>query len=105
MSHKRQDPVTRSSNAQAAHPVRVVDPSDAVTGIGMVFGVLGALAGIVAAVAVSPDFNLALLGYCLLAALSGGSAGIVTGGMIGAIIAVAKGVTRQRDIPTKSEAL
>ena len=72
---------------------RVVDPSDAVTGMGFAFGVIGALVGVVAAVFVSPTFSAALLGYCLLAALAGGSAGVVTGGMVGAIFAVLRGVT------------
>ena len=56
------------------------------------------LVGVVAAVVVSTDFSLYLLGYCALAGLAGGSAGIVTGGMIGAILAVAKGVVPRRDI-------
>jgi hypothetical protein len=76
---------------------RVVDPSEAVTGLSFVFGAIGALVGVVAALALSPEFSLAMLGYCLLAALAGGSAGIVTGGMIGAIFAVVRGVTPSRD--------
>jgi hypothetical protein len=90
--------------ATPSHPntvphVRVVDPSDAVTGLGFVFGAIGALVGIVAAVFVSSGITLALVGYCLLAALAGGSAGVVVGGMIGAVLAVARGVTRHRDVP------
>lgn len=76
---------------------RVVDPSEAVTGLGFVFGVVGALVGVVAAVFVSPSFSAALIGYCLLAAFAGGSAGVVTGGMIGAIFAVWRGVTTVRN--------
>ena len=79
---------------------RVVDPSDFVTGLGFVFGAIGALVGIVAAVFVSSGISLALLGYCLLAAFAGGSAGVVTGGMIGAILAVIRGVTPPRDRPS-----
>lgn len=71
---------------------RVVDPSDAVTGLGFIFGLLGAVVGIGAAVFLSPTFGWSIIGYCLLAALAGGSAGVVTGGMIGAAIAVLRGV-------------
>ncbi|WP_105441313.1 hypothetical protein [Neorhizobium sp. T25_13] len=81
-----------------AYRTLVVDPSDAVTGLSIVFGVVGALVGMIAAVVVTPDLSLALLGYCVLTGLAGGSAGIVTGGMVGAILAVAKGVTPPRDI-------
>lgn len=99
MIDAKQDSTASASEGQVARSVRVVDPSDAVTGIGMMFGVIGMLVGIIAAVVVSPDFSLYLLGYCALGALAGGSAGIVTGGMIGAILAVAKGVTPPRHIP------
>lgn len=93
----RQDSTAIASERKIAKSVMVVDPSDAVTVLSMVFGVIGVLVGVVAAVIVSPDFSLYLLGYCALAGLAGGSAGIVTGGMIGAILAVAKGVVPQRD--------
>lgn len=99
MIETRQDSMASASEGKVVRRVRVVDPSDAVTGIGMVFGAIGMFVGVVAAVVVSPDFSLHLLGYCALAALAGGSAGIVTGGMIGAILAVAKGVTPPRHIP------
>ena len=78
----------QESSRERDGPGRVVDPSDAVTGLGLVFGVVGALVGVVAAVFVSPGFSAALIGYCLLAAFAGGSAGVVTGGMFGAIFAV-----------------
>jgi len=79
--------------ASADHQrIIVVDPSDAVTGMGFVFGVVGALVGIAAAVYLTPSFSLALVGYCLVAAFAGGSAGIVTGGLVGAVFAVMRGV-------------
>lgn len=73
---------------------RIIDPSDAVTGLSFVFGAAGALIGIVVAIFLSPAFSTATLTYCVLAAFSGGSAGIVTGGMIGAIFSVVRGEPR-----------
>jgi hypothetical protein len=73
---------------------RVLDPSDAVTGLGFIFGLVGAVIGIAAAIFLSNGIGWGLIGYCFLAALAGGSAGVVTGGMIGAVIAVLRGVTR-----------
>lgn len=70
----------------------VIDPSDAVTGTGFVLGLVGALVGIAIAVYLTPSFNLALVSYCLVAAFAGGSAGVVTGGLIGAVFAVMRGV-------------
>jgi hypothetical protein len=93
-----QDTSTEPPSRTRAHRILIVDPADAVTGLSIVFGVAGALLGAIAAVVVTPDLSLAVLGYCVLAALAGGSAGIVTGGMVGAILAVAKGVTPPRDI-------
>jgi len=72
--------------------VIVIDPSDAVTGMGFLFGVGGALMGIALSVYLAPGLSLALVGYCLVAAFAGGSAGIVTGGLVGAIFAVMRGV-------------
>ncbi|UVC12584.1 hypothetical protein IHQ71_30990 (plasmid) [Rhizobium sp. TH2] len=89
------------SHVEGSPHMRVVDPSDAVTGLGFVFGTVGALFGVVAALFVSPGISFALLGYCLLAALAGGSAGIVTGGLVGAIFAVMRGVTSHRDAPKR----
>ncbi|CAN7408066.1 hypothetical protein [Rhizobium sp. LjRoot254] len=80
---------------------RVVDPSDAVMGLGFAFGAVGALLGVVAALVVSPGISFALLGYCILAALAGGSAGVVIGGMVGAVFAVMRGVTSQSDAPKR----
>lgn len=71
--------------------IRVVDPSDAVTGVGFVLGAIGAVAGAIAALILSPSLSAATALYCLLAGLAGASAGIVTGGMIGAIFAVMRG--------------
>ena len=85
---------------------RVVDPSDAVTGMAFLFGALGAIVGVAAALIVSGEFNLWLVGYCLLAGLAGGSAGVVTGGMVGAVFAVVRGVPNRpeiseaRDVPS-----
>ena len=71
---------------------RVVDPSEAVTGLSLVFGAIGALVGVVAALFASP-LGWGTIVYCLLGAFAGGSAGVVTGGMIGAIFAVVRGVS------------
>ena len=71
---------------------RVVDPSEAVTGMSFVFGAIGVLGGVIGALFASP-LGWGTLVYCLLGAFAGGSAGVVTGGMVGAIFAVARGVT------------
>jgi hypothetical protein len=71
---------------------RVVDPSEAVTGLGFVFGAVGVLIGVAAAFFTSP-LGWGTIIYCLLAAFAGGSAGVVTGGMVGAVFAVMRGVT------------
>lgn len=93
-----QEPNTATDSTSIGRPRRifVVDPSEAVTGLGFVFGAIGVLVGIVSAVVLSPDLSFGLLGYCAVAALAGGSAGVVIGGMVGAIIAVAKGVSPAR---------
>ena len=76
---------------------RVVDPSEAVTGLGFIFGLIGVVAGIVAVFVASPDpVGAITVLYCVQAAFAGGSAGIVTGGMIGALFAVARGVVPGR---------
>ena len=75
------------------HRVIVIDPSDAVTVMGFVFGAVGALVGIAVAVYLAPSYSLAIVGDCIVAAFAGGSAGIVTGGLFGAIFAVVRGVT------------
>ena len=77
---------------------RVVDPSDAVTGMSVLFGAAGAVIGVVAALVVAP-LGWATIVYCLLAAFAYGSAGIVIGGMIGAIFAVLRGVTTRSRNP------
>lgn len=84
---------------------RVVDPSEAVHGMGFLFGAIGALAGIVVAIFVNGGFSAALVLYCLLAALACGSAGIVTGGLVGALFAVMRGRTpRPRETPKPAAA-
>jgi hypothetical protein len=80
---------------------RVVDPSDAVTGMSFLFGAVGALIGVIAALLVSP-LGWASILYCLLSAFAGGSAGVVTGGMVGAIFAVVRGVTARPGNPENS---
>jgi hypothetical protein len=80
-----------SATAAPEGEARVVDPSDAVTGMGFVLGAVGAIVGVVAALVLTPSFAPVTALYCLLAGLGGASAGIVTGGMIGAIFAVARG--------------
>ena len=72
----------------------VVDPSDAVTGLGFLFGLVGAAIGVVATIIVSPQFAVSTVFSCLIGALAGGSAGVVTGGMIGAVFSVARGTPR-----------
>lgn len=92
--------VTDEKHAETGMPgtggaaARVVDPSDAVTGLGFIFGLVGAVIGIGAAIFLSTGMGWGLIGYCFLAALAGGSAGVVTGGMVGAAIAVMRGVAR-----------
>lgn len=72
---------------------RVVDPSEAVTGLGFIFGAIGIIAGIIAVFVASPGpVSVLTIVYCAIAAFAGASAGVVTGGMIGAIFAVVRGV-------------
>lgn len=72
---------------------RVVDPSEAVTGLGFIFGAIGIIAGIIAVFVASPGpVSVLTIVYCVIAAFAGASAGVVTGGMIGAIFAVVRGV-------------
>ncbi|MGD9478765.1 hypothetical protein [Shinella sp. G-2] len=88
MSHENPRPITRPEVK------RVIDPSDAVTGLGFVLGVVGAILGVIASVIVAPSFDAAIVFYCLIGALAGGSAGVVTGGAIGAALSVARGKRR-----------
>lgn len=85
---KRENPPAATTSDGEA---RVIDPSDAVTGMGFVLGAIGAIVGVTAALVLSPSFAATTAIYCLLAGLAGASAGIVTGGMIGAIFAVTRG--------------
>lgn len=82
---------------------RAVDPAEVVTSLGFLFGAAGAVIGAVSALFVSPLGWISIL-YCVLSAFAGGSAGIVTGGMIGAILAVARGVTARPGTPETSTA-
>lgn len=80
---------------------RVVDPSEAISGLSFLFGAFGVIAGVAAVIIISPGATITLTGfYCLLGAFAGGSAGVVTGGMVGAVFAVARGVN-----PNKPKAL
>lgn len=79
---------------QVDHQRVVVDPSDAVTGLGFVLGLIGAAVGVVAAIVLAPQFEVSTIFYCLIGGLAGGSAGVVTGGMIGAVFSVARGTQR-----------
>jgi hypothetical protein len=74
---------------------RVIDPSDAVTGMAFLFGAAGAVVGIGAALVFSPEISFWMIVYCFLAALAGVSAGVVAGGMVGAAFAVARGVPKR----------
>lgn len=76
------------------HQQVVVDPSDAVTGLGFALGVVGAAIGVLAAIFVSPQLEASTILYCVIGGLAGGSAGVVTGGMVGAIFSVARGTPR-----------
>lgn len=82
---------------------RVVDPSDAVTAMGFMVGAVGAVIGVVAALILSPSLDLTTALYCLLGGLAGGSAGIVTGGTIGAVFAVLRGRRRNGDLASKQD--
>lgn len=74
--------------------VRIFEPSEAVTGFGIVFGVAGAAIALAASFWMSDANGIgARIVYAVIAILAGGSGGIVIGGMIGAIIGVARGRT------------
>lgn len=88
MSHENPHPIARPDDR------RVIDPSDAVTGLGFVLGVVGAVLGVTASFIVAPSFDASIVSYCLIGALAGGSAGLVTGGAIGAAFSVVRGKRR-----------
>lgn len=88
MSHDNRRPISRTEDG------KVIDPSDAVTGLGFVLGVVGAAFGVTASVIVAPSFDASIILYCLIGGLAGGSAGLVTGGAIGAAFSVARGKRR-----------
>ncbi|WP_018237287.1 hypothetical protein [Ensifer sp. BR816] len=83
----------QSEAARQGRLDRKMDPSESVTLFAIVLGAIGALAGLVAGLASLPGLGLggAVLN-CLIAILAGGSAGIVTGGTVGAAIGVLRGV-------------
>ncbi|WP_428843166.1 hypothetical protein [Sinorhizobium terangae] len=78
---------------QQERPVGRMDPSESVTLFAIMFGVIGALVGLVAGMAFpsNSQAGVAILN-CLIAMLAGGSAGIVAGGTVGATVAVFRGV-------------
>ncbi|ACP26330.1 hypothetical protein NGR_c25730 [Sinorhizobium fredii NGR234] len=83
---------TRASSVRHEPPVRQIDPSESVTLFAMALGLIGALVGLVAGLVFLSDQGLAVaILNCLIAILAGGSAGVVTGGTIGAAIAVFRG--------------
>jgi hypothetical protein len=89
----RQSPQVEVGTDQAPQ-IRNFDPSEAVTGVAIVFGILGAVVGVISTWFLGGASGSAnWIAYFLIAALAGGSAGIVIGGMFGAIFGVIRGVT------------
>jgi len=88
-----------SMSAQQERPRRGIDPSESVTLFALVLGLVGALVGLVAGIATLPDarFGPAVL-KCLIAMLAGGSAGVVTGGTLGAALGVLRGVRVPKEV-------
>ncbi|WP_049731797.1 hypothetical protein [Rhizobium ecuadorense] len=71
-----------------------IDPSESVTGVAIVFGIIGAVVGIVATILTADaSGGLEWIACCIIGVLAGGSAGIVIGGLFGAIFGVLRGVT------------
>lgn len=88
----RQSPLVEHDTAQAPR-IRTIDPSEAVTGVAIVLGILGGAIGVVSTLFLADASGVgSWIVYCLIAALAGGSAGIVVGGMFGAIFGVIRGV-------------
>lgn len=88
------DQNTVMADGIARDRVRIFEPSEAVTGFGIVFGVAGAAIALAASFWMSDASGIgARIVYAVIAILAGGSGGIVIGGMIGAIIGVARGRT------------
>ncbi|MBY5458041.1 hypothetical protein ACOJBM_24315 [Rhizobium beringeri] len=88
-----QSPPVEHDTAQASR-IRTIDPSEAVTGVAIVLGILGGAIGVVFTFVLADASSVgSWIAYCLIAALAGGSAGIVVGGMFGAIFAVTRGTT------------
>ncbi|TBH09823.1 hypothetical protein ELG66_00850 [Rhizobium leguminosarum] len=93
-----QSPPVEHDTAHASR-TRTIDPSEAVTGVAIVLGILGGAIGVVSTLVLADASSVgSWIAYCLIAALAGGSAGIVVGGMFGAIFAVTKGIT----VPARS---
>ncbi|MBY3120964.1 MULTISPECIES: hypothetical protein [Rhizobium] len=88
-----QSPLGASGTTQSPR-IRTIDPSESVTGVGIVFGILGAVIGAGSTALLGDASSVgSWIAYCFIAALAGGSAGIVIGGMFGAIFGVIRGVT------------
>ncbi|MDK1491264.1 hypothetical protein QN219_14530 [Sinorhizobium sp. 7-81] len=82
------------SPEQHEQPDRQIDPSESVTLFAIALGTIGALAGLAAGFFFSSGSGTgASVLNCLIATLAGGSAGVVTGGTIGAAIGVLRGVS------------
>ncbi|WOS61936.1 hypothetical protein [Sinorhizobium fredii] len=89
---------TRPSSVRHEQPDRQIDPSESVTLFAIALGLIGALVGLVAGLVFLSDQGLAVaILNCLIAILAGGSAGVVTGGTIGAAIGVFRGVRVPRE--------
>jgi len=89
-----------AGGASAGTRLRLLDPSEAVTGLAFVFGIIGALIAVIATLALTSGSSAgSLIVQGVIAVFAGGSGGIVIGGMIGAIIGVVKGVI----IPVRSD--
>ncbi|QPB18572.1 hypothetical protein [Rhizobium sp. 007] len=95
----RQSPPVENDTAQAPRSP-TIDPSEAVTGVAIGLGILGGAIGVVSTLFLADASSVgSWIVYCLIAALAGGSAGIVVGGMFGAIFAVTRGIM----VPARSD--
>ncbi|MDQ0323852.1 hypothetical protein QO002_006059 [Pararhizobium capsulatum DSM 1112] len=81
-------------DASPSSQSRTLDPSESVTGVGLAFGIVGAIIGVVATLIIADASRVVEWVTCsLIGALAGGSAGVVVGGLVGAIFGVLRGVT------------
>ncbi|MBB2752500.1 UNVERIFIED_ORG: hypothetical protein GGI57_003203 [Rhizobium aethiopicum] len=90
------EPQSQPPKDHAGHSSRgrTVDPSESVTGVAIVFGIIGVVVGIAATILTTDaSGGLEWIACCIIGALAGGSAGIVIGGLFGAIFGVLRGVT------------